>query len=440
MNIGALQPAREHLLRLARGHQRPEGPGDFEPEIGTGGRQVAGNRLTLGASRACQGIDAAAGIDRPLQVQARAVVVGDVGIQDAKRLQWLDNHVRIHVVRTEVAGLRRNRGPARRISRRLGGRRARLTGFELREPGAVLQRQVDRLFERQRILRPRRSAPQQDAQPNADRPLTSHVHISFAAAARCSRFAVRVPGDESMPMNTSSRLALTGRMLVMAIPCRFQRVPKRGLRAGRLGVETHVRALTEHLDVGDTGHGGEEVDRRARRVCDDLEDLATERSLQRPRTINGEHASFVQKNDAAAAFGFVEIRRGHQDGEAAREKLGEQLPELPARDGIDTGRRLVEDEHVRFVHQRARQRQLLLHPTRQAVRAPRPERRQLRHVEQPVACRLVAPDPVQLRKETDVLVDRQVAVKREPLRQVTHRAGDAPMLADRVVPHHPHVP
>ena len=49
-----------------------------------------------------------------------------------------------------------------------------------------------------------------------------------------------------------------------------------------------------------------------------------------------------------------------QKKHAARGKLEKQIPQLPPRDRIDAGGRLVEKNDLRFMNQRARQRQPLL--------------------------------------------------------------------------------
>ena len=54
-------------------------------------------------------------------------------------------------------------------------------------------------------------------------------------------------------------------------------------------------------------------------------------ALQRRGLIERQQPPFVQQRDARAALGLVEIRRRHEDREAATEELGEQLPELAAR-------------------------------------------------------------------------------------------------------------
>jgi hypothetical protein len=67
------------------------------------------------------------------------------------------------------------------------------------------------------------------------------------------------------------------------------------------------------------------------------------------------------------------------------------------------------------VHQRAGERQFLLHAARQLIGSARTEGGQLRHVEQPVARRRIVAHAVDLREERDVLVDREIAVQGEAL-------------------------
>src|SRR6185436_4226063 len=110
--------------------------------------------------------------------------------------------------------------------------------------------------------------------------------------------------------------------------------------------------------------------------------------------------------------------------DALREKLRQQLPEFAARYRIDAGGRLVEHDHRRLVHQRAGQRELLLHAAGELIGQAPAELRELRHVEQPIAARVKVADTVDLREEGDVFVDAQVAVERETLREVADRAGD----------------
>src|SRR5439155_9760087 len=136
------------------------------------------------------------------------------------------------------------------------------------------------------------------------------------------------------------------------------------------------------------------------------------------------------------ALRLVEIRRRHDDGQSARQELGEEFPELAARYGVNAGGRLVEQQELRLVYERARERELLLHPARQSIGAASPERRELRHLEQPIACVLVPAHAVDLGKEGDVLVDRQVAVEAEARRQVADCAGQRAMIFSWIAAEH----
>ena len=60
----------------------------------------------------------------------------------------------------------------------------------------------------------------------------------------------------------------------------------------------------------------------------------------------------------------------------------DQLPELPTRQRIDTGRRLVEDQQIGIVDQRAAKAELLPHPARQLLCRAVGERREPGAVEQ----------------------------------------------------------
>ncbi len=151
-----------------------------------------------------------------------------------------------------------------------------------------------------------------------------------------------------------------------------------------------------------------------------------------PRGVEREQPAVVQQRHPAAALGLVQVRRRHQDRDPLREKLREEHPELAARHRIDAGRRLVEHDQVRLVDERAGQRQLLLHAARQPIGQPRAERRELRQLEQSVAARRVVVHAVDLGEERDVLVDAQIAVEAEALREVADRTGEAAMVGDRV--------
>ena len=112
----------------------------------------------------------------------------------------------------------------------------------------------------------------------------------------------------------------------------------------------------------------------------------------------------VHQRDAMAAFGFVEIRRGHQNRQAVGGQVRERVPEFAARHRIDAGRRLVEQQHARLGHERAGQRQLLLHAAAQPSGQPVGEAVHVEHLQvaMPAAIDLVARHAPQVADVADV--------------------------------------
>ena len=84
------------------------------------------------------------------------------------------------------------------------------------------------------------------------------------------------------------------------------------------------------------------------------------------RRAGGEHVAVVHGHEPVEACGFFHIGGRDYDAHAGAipPDVVDQLPELAARQRINAGRRLVEDEEVRVVDQRAAQAGLLLHAAR----------------------------------------------------------------------------
>ncbi len=91
------------------------------------------------------------------------------------------------------------------------------------------------------------------------------------------------------------------------------------------------------------------------------------------------------------------------------------------------------------MHERAGERELLFHSSGQLIREPRAKSRELRHVEQPIAALSKIAHAVNLREERDVLVDAQIAVQTETLREVADLTGHEPVFADRIATHDAHL-
>src|SRR5579859_1040260 len=138
----------------------------------------------------------------------------------------------------------------------------------------------------------------------------------------------------------------------------------------------------------------------------------------------------MQQDRLLTALSFVEIRRGHDDGDILSQEAFQQPPELLAREWIDAQRRLVEEQHTWLVNQDAAQRQLLLHPTGELDGAPVQRAIELAELQKlGGATRELRPAyAVQLAKEGQVLRNREAAVQRESLGHVadpfTKRSAD----------------
>ena len=71
--------------------------------------------------------------------------------------------------------------------------------------------------------------------------------------------------------------------------------------------------------------------------------------LQLARRADDEQLRQMQVSDAAAPFGFVHVVRRDQQRDSLARELKEEIPQLAPRDGIDAGRRLVEEHELRPV-------------------------------------------------------------------------------------------
>ncbi len=212
----------------------------------------------------------------------------------------------------------------------------------------------------------------------------------------------------------------------------------------RVGRESHVCALAEQLHINNAGQPFENARRPIPVCCDDFHDDAGKTCAETAGCVEREEAPFVQQRNARAAFCFVEIRRRHENRDALREKLGEQLPELAPRNGIDAGGRLVQQDDPRLVHERARERELLLHAPRQLLGKSRTKSGELCQLEQALPAlangRVAHAEAVNLGKKRDVFVDGEVAVQTEPLREISERLCDLEVILHRILAQHAHAP
>ena len=131
---------------------------------------------------------------------------------------------------------------------------------------------------------------------------------------------------------------------------------------------------------------------------------------------------------------FVHVGGGDDDTHlrAARADRVDEIPELAARERIDAGRRLVENEQIRIVDQRAAEAELLLHAAGELAGGPIVERIEARGGQ-----KLVDPGAALRRRlteqsaeEVDVLehAERRIEIAAEALRHVGDAAAN--LLAD----------
>ena len=152
-----------------------------------------------------------------------------------------------------------------------------------------------------------------------------------------------------------------------------------------------------------------------------------ERFLKRPRPLcldeflgltDGEDPSRMHQRNAIATHRLVhEVRRDEDRHVVVARKFAQHPPEFVARLRIDPGRRFVEDQHLRFVQDRDRERQALAHAKRQPagklveIALQAEPARQFRNP----GLGLLPPEMEQAGVKIEVLAHRQFAIERERL-------------------------
>ena len=140
--------------------------------------------------------------------------------------------------------------------------------------------------------------------------------------------------------------------------------------------------------------------------------------------------------DAVAALGLVHVVGGDQHGQPVARQPVDLVPEFAPRLGVDAGRRLVEQQQLRLVHDAGGERQPLLPAAGQRAGelvAPRRQAKLLERAVDMLGDRLQLVEP---RHEFQVLGDRQILVERELLRHVADFALDLQALGPDIVAEH----
>jgi hypothetical protein len=150
----------------------------------------------------------------------------------------------------------------------------------------------------------------------------------------------------------------------------------------------------------------------------------------------GDQCPALENSHPIADFGQVrQDVRGEKDGFSHSLELLEDLPDFNARPGIESGSRLVENQHLGIVDQRAGQSQALLHSARERVNEGPLLATEINQVEKLLYESLSIPEgnPVGGRKKVEVLEDRHVAVDAETVWHVANNATNLLLfLPDRM--------
>src|SRR2546428_705666 len=163
------------------------------------------------------------------------------------------------------------------------------------------------------------------------------------------------------------------------------------------------------------------------------EPLAPRKAKIEPAATSIERAAIEVEQPARGAR-LVEVPGGEGGERLARRALGEPAA-LGARHHVEARRRLVEEEQRGRRQERVGDRQLLLHAPRERARRPLRERGEPGAREQLPGARaeLRLRQAVETRREAQVLLDRQVAVEAEGLRDVADARLERRHVAAEIV-------
>ena len=142
-----------------------------------------------------------------------------------------------------------------------------------------------------------------------------------------------------------------------------------------------------------------------------------------------DHLAVGDVDDAVAALGLVHVVGRDEHGQPLGGELVDLVPELAPRLRVDAGRRLVEEEELRLVHDAGGKRQALLPAARQRAGELVLAVGQAEALQRPVDIVAARLEVVEARDEVEILADGQVLVEREALRHVADLELDQVGLA-----------
>src|SRR5580658_1075929 len=144
--------------------------------------------------------------------------------------------------------------------------------------------------------------------------------------------------------------------------------------------------------------------------------------LERRRGPGRDDAAAVNERQAMAILGLIHVVRSDENGLAGFGEIVDQVPKRAARNGVYTGRGLVQKQDGRLMQNGAAQSQALLPASRQQAGGRLAAFLQVRHA-QHVLLALRAPllrHTINAAEKIDVLLDGQIVIQRELLRHVSN--------------------
>ncbi len=190
------------------------------------------------------------------------------------------------------------------------------------------------------------------------------------------------------------------------------------VRRARRAPDGHLdpRVATGGMSGGDVGQGARVARERARVVGPGAVQLDPGGGAQLGRRAARDDAAAVEIHEAIAAGGFVEVARAEEDQGVDATRL-QHRPDLAARDDVDPGGGLVENEQGGLREECVRDGELLLHAARERASRTIGVRCQAGAIQQLTGATLEVGfgEPVQTGSEAQVFHDRQVAVQAECL-------------------------
>ena len=186
----------------------------------------------------------------------------------------------------------------------------------------------------------------------------------------------------------------------------------------------HVHSIAESLDIEDllvcTGAFGQHTFgfRQFRRS--EFQSLSLNAAAKLRRRSNALDLAVVHQRQPMASLGFIEIWSSDENCQAVTGQMCQGIPKFAARNRIDSGRRLIEQEHPRLGRQDAGERELLLHASTEPARQPTGKALHAKHFQ--ISTRpfrdFFRGNAPKVANIADVFGNREVRIETEGLREI----------------------